>query len=121
MPFTATQASDVYSWAILVAEILTQAPPFWELSGALTATQVLEGVVWTELRPQLPRDTPPSVRHLLDRAWLQEAELRPVTSSLLSMARSAFPAPVTSVERALDVIDVCLGRETEVKQYVPTA
>jgi len=85
---------DVYSYAMLMYELITHHTPFAELSSIQAA--VLVGL--ENKRPPLPEGTPPPLERLLARAWATDAAERPPSSDLVS--------EITTVEALLSPREV---------------
>jgi Protein tyrosine and serine/threonine kinase len=68
-----TQTADVYSFAVVLWQLLTHEDPFADISQIAAA-----GAVATEeCRPIFPSETPKDVRSLIEACWSQNAESRP--------------------------------------------
>ncbi|ELR11811.1 protein kinase domain containing protein [Acanthamoeba castellanii str. Neff] len=80
-----TDRSDVYSFGILMWEVLTRRRPFAGLPTMSISLQVLEGE-----RPSIPLDTPNDYRSLMVRCWAEDPADRPsmieIASQLKRMA-----------------------------------
>lgn len=64
---------DVYSFALVVWEILTGELPFANLDGPQAAAQV----AYTNLRPLIPATCPAPLQGLIQRCWVDDAKSRP--------------------------------------------
>jgi serine/threonine protein kinase len=64
---------DVFSFAIILWELLTSRLPYADMSSLAAAA----GVVERGLRPPVPPDAPPAVADLMQRCWAAEATVRP--------------------------------------------
>ncbi|GLJ40447.1 hypothetical protein SUGI_0833400 [Cryptomeria japonica] len=64
---------DVFSFAIVLWELLTGKLPY----DYLTPLQAAVGVVQKGLRPTIPKNTHPRLAELLDKCWQQDPTLRP--------------------------------------------
>eukprot|EP00192_Tetraselmis_astigmatica_P004850 CAMPEP_0117663918 /NCGR_PEP_ID=MMETSP0804-20121206/8891_1 /TAXON_ID=1074897 /ORGANISM="Tetraselmis astigmatica, Strain CCMP880" /LENGTH=482 /DNA_ID=CAMNT_0005471013 /DNA_START=333 /DNA_END=1781 /DNA_ORIENTATION=- len=67
--------ADVFSWAIMTAELITERLPYEELY--MTPLQVAMAVCSNNLRPTLPPTVHPGVTKLLEAAWARDASKRP--------------------------------------------
>lgn len=68
-----TEMADVFSFAIVLWELLTCRVPYNEM----TPLQAAVGVVQKGLRPGIPSNAPPALGLLMEACWEQEAALRP--------------------------------------------
>ncbi|KAH0790738.1 TKL family protein kinase [Histomonas meleagridis] len=64
---------DVYSFAILLWEMLTGETPF----EGMTAFQIMLGVTQNNQRPPIPEDTPDGLRTLIENCWESNPKDRP--------------------------------------------
>lgn len=67
------EKADVFSFAIVLWELLTCRIPYSEM----TPLQAAVGVVQKGLRPDIPPSTPPALGLLMEACWAQEAAHRP--------------------------------------------
>eukprot|EP00727_Mastigamoeba_balamuthi_P014856 m51a1_g9997 putative map3k delta-1 protein isoform 1 (195) ;mRNA; f:59918-60793 len=63
-----TEKVDVYSFALVVAEVFTHQTPFLEMK----YDQLKEAVGLKGIRPQLPETVPAAVRDLVQQCWSQD-------------------------------------------------
>lgn len=64
---------DVFSFAIILWELLTSRLPYADMPSLAAAA----GVVERGLRPPVPADAPPAVADLMQRCWAADAAMRP--------------------------------------------
>lgn len=65
--------ADVFSFAVVLWELLTGETPYQYL----TPLQAAVGVVQQGLRPRIPKQTHPKLAELLEHCWQQDPALRP--------------------------------------------
>jgi serine/threonine protein kinase len=80
--------SDVYSFAMVAWEALTQAIPF----GGKNSVQVALAVLNQKLRPEIPDWCAPALAELLADCWDDDAARRPMFESVLERLADAAPA-----------------------------
>ncbi|XP_013643362.2 serine/threonine-protein kinase STY8 isoform X2 [Brassica napus] len=73
--------ADVFSYAIVIWELLTGDIPY----AFLTPLQAAVGVVQKGLRPKIPKKTNPKVKGLLERCWQQDPKERPDFEEIIEM------------------------------------
>ena len=90
----ASRSTDVYSLGIMMHEILSMQEPFKGLSRELLARNVCSG----ERPPlnQLPSDTPPAVRALMEKCWDGDRDNRPSGAECLSVMTYTLSAVESS-------------------------
>lgn len=73
------RSADVFLFALIVYELLTQKPPFESANPTEAQLSLLKGT-----RPTLPQATPPRVRSLIERCWHDGPAQRPSFSHIIS-------------------------------------
>ncbi|XP_048233994.1 serine/threonine-protein kinase STY46 [Ricinus communis] len=73
--------ADIFSFAIVLWELLTGKLPY----EYLTPLQAAVGVVQKGLRPTIPKHTHPKLAELLEKCWQQDPALRPDFSEIIEM------------------------------------
>ncbi|KAH3744684.1 serine/threonine-protein kinase STY13 [Pelomyxa schiedti] len=99
-----TQAIDVYSFAILFWEVLTQKEPYENASSFRIPVMVSNGE-----RPAIPTDMLPALAELLQTCWSGEPDTRPPFSSIC-----------TTLETLLSEIDPTFLSSATIESTVPT-
>ncbi|OHT04143.1 TKL family protein kinase [Tritrichomonas foetus] len=75
---------DVFSYAILLWELLTGDMPYQQLS----STEITLGVIQGSLRPPLPSKGPPKLIQLIQQCWHQDPTKRPTISRVISYLKN---------------------------------
>lgn len=73
--------ADIFSFAIVLWELLTGKIPY----EYLTPLQAAVGVVQKGLRPTIPKNTLPKLAELLERCWQQDPTLRPDFTEIIAI------------------------------------
>ena len=73
---------DIYSFAIVLWEILTQSQAFEDIEDDLPA--FIHAVCDNNFRPEIPRDCPPRIAKLLEDCWQKNPSARPSFSSIIT-------------------------------------
>lgn len=89
-----SRPADVFSFAMLLLELLTHQSPFADLSPVLAAT----AIALERKRPALPAGTPPSLAQLIACGWATEPATRP-TFDAIGTQLASIEASVSAEER----------------------
>ena len=73
-----TEKADVYSFGIILWELLVRVKPFDEFEEAHSQfVTVLEDAIVKGLRPNIPPDCPKAYRELIEECWHDDPKRRP--------------------------------------------
>ncbi|EFJ32295.1 hypothetical protein SELMODRAFT_451542 [Selaginella moellendorffii] len=84
--------TDVYSFGIMIWELLTGDIPYSDL----TPLQAAIGVVQRKLRPSMPASVPDKLVNLAERCWNQDPQLRPEFSEVLTIIEELQKPPANN-------------------------
>eukprot|EP00026_Physarum_polycephalum_P003213 Phypoly_transcript_03223.p1 GENE.Phypoly_transcript_03223~~Phypoly_transcript_03223.p1 ORF type:complete len:636 (-),score=101.66 Phypoly_transcript_03223:501-2408(-) len=82
-PTRYTEKSDIYSFGLLLWEIVTGQPLFENMEPKKIAAEVLKGV-----RPKIPPSCPEPLSGLMSRCWDEDPQLRPIFQEIVKELRT---------------------------------
>lgn len=91
-----TQKVDVYSFGIVLWELITGLLPFQNM----TAVQAAFAVVNRGVRPPIPTDCPQALSDIMSRCWDANSDVRPSFVQVVKMLEQAQEEIMTTVRRA---------------------
>lgn len=94
-----TEKADVYSFGIVMWEVLTRDVPYADINQFQIIVEVVRG-----LRPRIPVDTPKPWYDIMTASWQEEAQRRPAFSQIVRDIEAIHPAALKKkhMKRSLD-------------------
>ncbi|ELR15122.1 protein kinase domain containing protein, partial [Acanthamoeba castellanii str. Neff] len=81
---TYSEKADVYSYGVVIWEVLTRQAP-WQ---GMQPMQIAYGVVHQSMRPPIPPGTAPPLVHLMQQCWHQDPAQRPSFTEILQQLKA---------------------------------
>lgn len=104
--------ADVYSYAIILWEILTEDVPF----RGLTNIQIAMAVVNNDKRPQIPENCPSALHKLIIKCWDREASVRPDFKTIVKLFDSGSVSFVGADSNELEKFSTKLANSADVRE-----
>ncbi|XP_077977104.1 atrial natriuretic peptide receptor 1-like [Glandiceps talaboti] len=96
-----SQKGDIYSFGIILQEIVTRFEPFYNYDDVMTPREIVEKVkakLDVPFRPEVTLETCPSEMHkLMKECWDENPELRPDFVYIKRVIRAAYPHRSTNI------------------------
>ncbi|RLN33570.1 hypothetical protein C2845_PM03G28660 [Panicum miliaceum] len=118
--------ADVYSFAIVLWELMTSKIPYDIMTPLQAAAGVIEELygLYQGLRPQLPAKTHPGLANLMQRCWNAIPSARPsfsdIVTELEGIQAHAQPSATSTITAILGNIDIT-GDRPEIRGSLPQA
>ena len=90
-----TEASDIYSFGVILWELFTRKKPFANLSGMALMDAIIAGK-----REAIPKDMPTEMQTIITSCWDKEPTKRPYVSTLIRDLESYQPRPPSPTPEA---------------------
>jgi serine/threonine protein kinase len=91
-----TEKADVFSFGIVIWEVVTGECPY----DGMSQIQAALGVLNRNLRPTIPRDCPPFLSRLMKACWNRQPELRPSFPNIVKAFRTYQASTTTSLSNS---------------------
>jgi hypothetical protein len=109
------QSADVYSYGIVLWEMLTRQRPFV----GLKPMQIMLKVVKNDYRPIIPSNCPSKLADMIRQCWGRDPKLRPSFSVIREAFMKGLAFPGADPERVQTYITQFLTRRGDVKSFNP--
>jgi len=90
------QTADIYSFAIVMWEVVTRDAPFFEYEKEIREMQIKHKIIHENLRPTIPSECPQELADLIRECWKTNPKERPTfetsTRILSKIMRKMFPS-----------------------------
>ena len=95
-----SQAGDVYSFGMVVQEMLTGDEPFSELDNL--PSDIITAIITCSVRPKFCPNTPTYLRRLLDATWEMDPSGRPSFANICQGLKTAYPITISVLDSIID-------------------
>ncbi|EDV22105.1 uncharacterized protein TRIADDRAFT_29353, partial [Trichoplax adhaerens] len=108
-PINGTQPGDVYSFAIIMQEIIERGPPF--CNSRLTPKEIISNIMERSdgiiFRPTLPDNScPPEIKDIIFQCWNEAAHLRPSFATVRKLIKkSSFGKETDIMENMVNLLE----------------
>ncbi|CAN8020881.1 unnamed protein product [Ixodes persulcatus] len=112
-----TQAGDVYSFAIVMQEVLLRGDPYCMLP--LTAEEIIEKLKHPPplIRPSVSKQTaPPEALHIMRQCWAEYADMRPDFDQIADRFKTLYHGSRGNVEDVAVQVDIIYKKSNQVQQ-----
>ncbi len=111
LPYLTTKKADVYSYGIMMQEILTQSPPFSANIDAVHAVDIIDKVKSQGMKPYRPAiphlSVPEEWVKLMSECWAEDPSSRPTFSQILrTIFRLNHGKDINLIDRMIDRLDM---------------
>ena len=99
-----TEKADIYSFGIILWELLTRENPFDEFKFPFSS-QLEDAIINQNLRPTIGEDTPSAYRKLMESCWHNDPKLRPTFIQILQILQTEIqPLFAPSLSQNFDTL-----------------
>lgn len=81
--FKYTEKADVFSYGIILWELLTWLPPYYGIDGTEVSIWVVKEDLWPEIKADHEWNAPPEFIQLMKRCWDWEPAKRPLFNEII--------------------------------------